>query len=229
MSTYSIEMPFEPIPSFHLNLIEKFEYEKPVEEVVHVHTVCKVDAPLCLNELFKDDLVAHTPSLEYIDKKYEDECDDDELLFLDELLKNECDHNDEKTCAKNLKSRVPFKKRKLDLSIFLFDEPTNDQAFENMIQKPLIDRSLENLFEDELICLNESIRYALVSYTPPKKIAYPSFEVMFKDELKFLDNHIVDTPIVLCDNDEFLKSRSGKKCTRRLRKMQNKLERIRLR
>jgi len=37
---------------------------------VHVHTVCKVDdAPLCLNELFKDDLVAHTLSLEYIDKK----------------------------------------------------------------------------------------------------------------------------------------------------------------
>ena len=168
MSTYSIEMPFEPIPSFHLNLIEKFEYEKPVEEVVHVHTVCKVD---------------------------------DSPLY-------ECDHNDEKTCAKNLKSRVPFKKRKLDLSIFLFDEPTNDQAFENMIQKPLIDRSLENLFEDELICLNESIRYALVSYTPPKKIAYPSFEVMFKDELMFLDNHIVDTPIVLCNNDEFLKSRS---------------------
>ena len=63
MSTHSNEIPFDSIPSFHRNQIEDFEYEKPFEEVVHVYKVCKVDdAPLCLDKLFKDDLVAHTPS-----------------------------------------------------------------------------------------------------------------------------------------------------------------------
>ena len=50
--------------------------------------------------------------------------------------------------------------------------------------------------------MDESNRDALVSYTPPKKIVDLSFEVMFEDELKFLSNHIVDTPIDLCDNDQ---------------------------
>jgi len=31
MSTHSIEMPFESTPSFHLNRIEEFEYEKSVK------------------------------------------------------------------------------------------------------------------------------------------------------------------------------------------------------
>ena len=55
-----------------------------------------------------------------------------------------------------------------------------------MIQKSLIDQSFENLFEDKLICLAESVRNVLVSYTPPKKIIDLSFEVMFEDELKFI-------------------------------------------
>jgi len=55
---------------------------------------------------------------------------DDEQLFLDELFKDECNNSDEKTCVENFESRVPFEKRKLDLSIFTFDEPTNDQAIE---------------------------------------------------------------------------------------------------
>ena len=88
--------------------------------------------------------------------------------------------------VKNLKSRVPFEKRKSDLSIFTFDESTNDRSFENKIQEPLIGQSFENLFEDELMCLDESIRDALVNYTPPKKIIDLSFEVIFEDELKFL-------------------------------------------
>jgi len=66
--------------------------------------------------------------------------------------------------------RVPFEKRKLDLSIFTFDEPTNDQTFENIIQGPRNDQNFENHFEEELIFLNESIKDVLVSYTPPKAI-----------------------------------------------------------
>ena len=72
--------------------------------------------------------------------------------------------------------------------------------------------------------MDELIRDVLVGYTLPKKIIDLSFEVMFEDELKFIGNHIVDTLIMLCDNDEFSNSRSGKKSRRRLRKMLNKLE-----
>jgi len=57
MSTHSIEMPFEPTPSFYLNQIEELEYEKHVEEVVHVHKVCKVDDALTLR---KDELSHNT-------------------------------------------------------------------------------------------------------------------------------------------------------------------------
>jgi len=66
----------------------------------------------------------------------------------------------------------------------------------------------------------------LVSYTPPKKIVDLSFEVMFEDKLKFLSNHIVDTPIDLCDNDQFVKSKSEKNSKKRLRKVMNKLEKM---
>ena len=82
-------------------------------------------------------------------KNYEDAYSDDEPLFLDELFKDDYDHSGEKTCVENIESRVPFEKRKLNLSIFTFNEPTNDQSFENMIQEYLIDKSFENLFEDK--------------------------------------------------------------------------------
>ena len=71
--------------------------------------------------------------VEKMEHKCEDACMDDELLFLDELFKDECNHSGEKTCVENLKSRVFFEKRKLDLSIFTFDEPTNDQSFDNAL------------------------------------------------------------------------------------------------
>ena len=50
-------------------------------------------------------------------------------MFLDELFTEECDYNGEKTCVEDLEFRVPFEKIKLDLSIFIFDEPTNDHTF----------------------------------------------------------------------------------------------------
>ena len=56
MSTHSIEMPFES-PLFHFNQFKELEYEKHVEEVVHVHEACNLDDdPLCLDELCIDDL-----------------------------------------------------------------------------------------------------------------------------------------------------------------------------
>ena len=45
--------------------------------------MCKFDDdPLCLDELLRDDLVAHIPSLKQIDQNCRDGCDD-ELLLLD--------------------------------------------------------------------------------------------------------------------------------------------------
>jgi len=55
-------------------------------------------------------------------------------MFLKELFKDECDHSSEKTCVEELKSRVPFERRKLDLSIITFDEPLNNQSFENWVE-----------------------------------------------------------------------------------------------
>jgi len=43
------------------------------------------------------------------------------------LFKDEYDHSGEKTRVEDFKSSVPFEKRKLDLIIFTFNEPTNDQ------------------------------------------------------------------------------------------------------
>ena len=64
------------------------------------------------------------------------------------------------------------------MSIFTFNEPTNDQSFENITQEPQIDKNFKNLFEDELNRLDESIRDALVSYIPPKDRVNSSLEEM---------------------------------------------------
>ena len=110
------------------------------------------------------------------------------------------------------------------MSIFTFDEPTNAQDFQNMIQEALIDQSFENLFENKPICLDESIRGALVSYRYPKKIVDLSIEVMFEDELRYISKLIVATLIMLRDNDEFIRKKCEKKRKRRWRKVMNKLK-----
>ena len=95
-----------------------------------------------------------------------------------------------------------------------FPEQTNDQSLEIIIQEPLIDQSFENFFEDKIICLDDSIRNALVSYTPPKAVSDLSFEMMFEDELKFIGIHIVYAPIEMCNDDQVEMSISGKKSRR---------------
>jgi len=47
------------------------------------------------------------------------------LCLLMSFFTEECDHNGEKICVEDLEFRVSFEKRKLDLSILTFDEPTN--------------------------------------------------------------------------------------------------------
>ena len=60
------------------------------------------------------------------------------------------------------------------------------------------------------MCLDELMNDALISYTPPEEIDL-SFEVMFEDELKFMGIHVVDAPIEMCDDDQFMRSRVGRR------------------
>ena len=73
----------------------------------------------------------HITSLKHVDHNVEDVCVDDEPMFLEKLFKDECF---EKTYVEELKSKLLFEKRKIDLSIFTFDEPSNNQSFENWVE-----------------------------------------------------------------------------------------------
>jgi len=85
MSNHSIEMPFES-PLFHLNQFEDLEHKKPVEKVVKVHEVYKLNNdPQCLDEVIRNYLATHTPHVEPVESYYEDECDSDELLLQDKF------------------------------------------------------------------------------------------------------------------------------------------------
>ena len=64
----------------------------------------------------------YTTSLKHVDHNVEDVWVNDEPMFLEELIKNECF---KKTCVEKLKFRVSFERRKLVLSIFTFDKPSN--------------------------------------------------------------------------------------------------------
>ena len=74
----------------------------------------------------------HCEKIKHTKQNCKNICMGDEPLFLNELFKDECNHS-EKTCVDNLKFRVLFEKRKLELSIFTFDDPTNDQSFDNAL------------------------------------------------------------------------------------------------
>ena len=83
------------------------------------------DESLCLDEVFQDNLDTHTPPKEIVELYSEDVCEDDKPLFLDILFKDECDRSGEKTCVKDVTSNDLSERRKLYLSIFIFNEPTN--------------------------------------------------------------------------------------------------------
>ena len=70
------------------------------------------------------------------------------------------------------------------MNIFTFDEPTNNISHENIIQEPL-DILFENLFEEELMCLDELTRDILVNYTSLGKSVDLSFEEIYGTELDF--------------------------------------------
>ena len=75
---------------------------------------------------------------------------------------------------------------------------------ENIIQEPSIDLSFENLFEEELMCLDESTRDILVNYIPPGESVDLSFEEIYENELEFLGIHSEEVLTEKRDDNQFL-------------------------
>ena len=90
------------------------------------------------------------------------------------------------------------------MNIFTFDEPTNNISHENIIQEPPIDILFENLFEEELMCLDELSRDHLVNYTFSGESVDLSFEEIYETELEFLGIHSEEVPTEKCGGNQFL-------------------------
>ena len=90
------------------------------------------------------------------------------------------------------------------MNIFTFDEPVNNISHENIIQEPPIDQIFENLFEEELMCLNEPTTDILVNYIPLGESVDQSFEEMYETALEFLGIHSEKVSTEKCDGDQFL-------------------------
>ena len=106
------------------------------------------------------------------------------------------------------------------MGVFNFNEPINDISHENIIQEPSINLTFENLFEEELVCLEEPIRDILVNYTPPRKRLDLSFEEMYETELEFLSIHSEKVSTESFDGNQFLNNgcrHMRKKSSRKMR------------
>ena len=125
-----------------------------------------------------------TYEVNFVENNCEEERDDseDELLFLNELFQNECNHLD----VEDPNVRVPFQKGKLDLDIFTFKEPTKSVIHKDIINEPPIDILFEDLFKDELMYLDEPTQDILINGTYPGKSVDLSFEEIYEAELEFL-------------------------------------------
>jgi len=105
------------------------------------------------------------------------------------------------------------------LNIFTFEEPINDKSYKNIIQGPPIDLIFENLFEEELMCLDRPTRDILVNYTPPEENVDLSFEEMYGTELEFIGINSEEVPTEKCDGDQFLNNECRHMRKKSLRKV----------
>ena len=90
------------------------------------------------------------------------------------------------------------------MNIFTFDEPTNNVSHENIVQESPIDILFENLFEEELMCLDEPTRDLLVNHTSLGESVNLSFEEIYGTKLEFLGIHSEEVPTENCGGDQFL-------------------------
>ena len=100
-STLHVDSNFEYVPSsFHSNQITEFEQDVKLDTAYHEPPIEQFfdDDSIFLDKLVKNDFVIHTTSMKHVDHNVEDVCVNDEPMFSEELFKDECDHNSEKTC-----------------------------------------------------------------------------------------------------------------------------------
>ena len=121
LSNHSIEMPFES-QLFHLNQFEELEHEKPVEEVVKVHEVYKLNNdPQYQDEVIRNYLAIHTPHVEPVESYCEDEYNSDELL-LQEKFEDKFSKFCEKTSVKEQKI-LSTHMEKIEHTAYMDSEP----------------------------------------------------------------------------------------------------------
>ena len=92
-------------------------------------------------------------------------------------------------------------------------------SHENIIQKPPIDILFENLFEEELMCLDEPTRDHLIKYTFPGESVDLSFEEIYETELEFLSIHSEKVPTEKCGGDQFLNNECRNMRRKNLKKL----------
>ena len=78
------------------------------------------------------------------------------------------------------------------------------------VQEPPIDILFENLFEEELMCLDEPTRDLLVNYTSLGESVDLSFEKIYGTELEFLGIHNEEVSTEKCGGDQFLNNECSK-------------------
>ena len=88
--------------------------------------------------------------------------------------------------------------------------------------------TFENLFEKELLCLDELIRDILVNYTLLGESIDLSFEEMYRTELEFLGIHSEKVSTERCDGNQFLNNGCGHMMKKSLKKMRLRIKRAKM-
>ena len=90
------------------------------------------------------------------------------------------------------------------MNIFTFNESTKNVSHEDIIKEPPIDILFEDLFEEELMCLDEPTRDLLINCTSLGESVDLSFEEIYEAELEFLGIHNDEVPTEKGGGDKFL-------------------------
>ena len=105
------------------------------------------------------------------------------------------------------------------MDIFTFKKPTKNLSHEDIIQEPPIDILFEDLFKEELMCLNEPTRDVLINCTSLGESVDLSFEEIYGDELEFLGIHNEDISNGKSGDDKFLNENCSDMRKKQLKKM----------
>ena len=104
-------------------------------------------------------------------------------------------------------------------NIFTFKEPTKNLSHEDIIQEPPINILFEDLFKEELMCLDEPIRDVLINGTSLGERVDLSFEEIYEAELEFLGIQNKEVSNEKSCDDKFFNENCGDMRTKQLKKV----------